>query len=83
MKKNRDSVDFTNAKIGFIKGEKGQADGIVSITIGVQGRHRLEEIFWRAKIEGLITDESGCLNMLGVKWRFVVVDEQTGNTSRL
>jgi hypothetical protein len=72
-----------NAKMGFMKGEKGRTDGIVDITIGVEGKRRLEEILWRAKFEDLALDESDSLSMLGVKWRFILVDQQGREKSKL
>jgi len=76
VQKNKESIEFTNAKIGFIKGEEGKVDGIVNVTIGVEGERRLTEIIWRAKFQGIALNESGCLDMLGVEWRFVLVDEE-------
>jgi hypothetical protein len=74
---------FTNATMNFIQGEKGQAEGIVDITIGVDGRRRLEEILWRAEFEGVNVNSHGCLDMLGIKWKFVLLDEHGAYNSKL
>jgi hypothetical protein len=83
VKRNEESIEFTNSKIRFIKGEDGQADGIVTITIGVEGKSRLEEIFWRAKLERATSTQPACLAMLGVTWRFILVGKQGLEKSNL
>jgi len=75
VRRSGGSVQFTNATIKFI-GAEGKPEGLVDIEIGVQERRRLEEILWRAKFEGLTVDASGCVEMLGVKWNFILTDER-------
>jgi len=74
VKSSGSGIQFTNATMNFISGEHGQADGIVDITIGVEGRRRLEEILWRAKVEGIAASSSGGFEMFGVNWKFVLAD---------
>lgn len=73
VRRNGEDVKFTNARIGFIKGQEGEADGIVSITIGVEGKKRLEEIIWRAKLEKLLTSDNQ-ISMLGIDWKFTLIE---------
>ena len=67
--RRKDLLCFTNARMGFIAGLKGQPEGIHSITIAVEGKERLERMLWAANDEGLCGD--GWINMLGVRWYFV------------
>jgi len=76
VRRSGGSVQFTNATMKFIGAEEGKPEGLVDIEIGVQERRRLEEILWRAKFEGLAVDASGCVEMLGVKWNFILTDER-------
>lgn len=55
----------------------------MTITIGVDGKSRLEGIFWRAKFEGVTSIQPGCLDMLGVTWRFILVGNQGPEKSNL
>lgn len=71
--RSRDLLAFTNSRMGFIRGVEGQLDGLVSITIGVEGRDEFNAILDRAREEGLCGDE--WINMLGVRWYFACVDE--------
>jgi len=68
--RSRDLLAFTNARLGFMRGEEGKPEGLVSITIGVTGQETLKGILDRASKEGLCGD--GWINMLGVKWYFYV-----------
>lgn len=60
-----DNLSFTNARMKFIRGEEGEAEGLVSVTIGVKGRERFDGILERASKAGLCGD--GWINMCGVK----------------
>jgi hypothetical protein len=66
---SRDLLAFTNARMGFVRGEKGKKEGLDSITISVEGGERLDGILQRAREEGLCGD--GWINMCGVRWFFV------------
>ncbi|KAF2009478.1 hypothetical protein BU24DRAFT_75694 [Aaosphaeria arxii CBS 175.79] len=68
--RSRDLLAFTNARVGFVPGEEGKHEGIVSITVGVRGKENLEGILERAKKEGLCGN--GWIEMVGVKWHFVL-----------
>ena len=61
-------LSFTNAKLRFVKGVKGQPEGLESITIAVEGDDQFQGILKRASERGLCGD--GWINMLGVKWYF-------------
>lgn len=61
---------FTNATMTFMPGKADKREGIESITIGVQGKGRLESIFQRAKYEGLRITDNG-IEMLGILWQFI------------
>jgi len=65
---SRDLLAFTNARMGFIRGQEGKAEGLDSISIAVEGGGRFDGILQRASEEGLCGD--GWINMCGVKWYF-------------
>jgi hypothetical protein len=67
--RSRDLLAFTNARVGFIRGAEGQPEGIVSMTIGVTGKDKLQGILDRARKAGLL-GEDGWVKLLGVKWYF-------------
>jgi hypothetical protein len=67
--RNRDLLAFTNARLGFIPGREGQAEGLDSITVGVNGRDKLDAILARAREAG-ITSGNGPVEMCGIKWSF-------------
>lgn len=68
--RSRDLLAFTNARLGFISGREGEPEGLVSITVGVNGRDKFQGILDRASKEGLCGD--GWINMCGIKWYFVL-----------
>jgi hypothetical protein len=70
VSRSRDLLAFTNARLGFVPGREGEPEGLVSITIGVNGKEKLDGILSRAREEGLCGD--GWINMCGVKWYFVL-----------
>jgi len=51
--RSRDLIAFTNARLGFVPGREGQQEGLVSITVGVDGRDRLEAMVERAQRAGV------------------------------
>jgi hypothetical protein len=68
VNRRNDLLCFTNARLGFVAGAKGEREGIHSITLAVHGKERLERMLWAANEEGLCGD--GWVNMLGVRWYF-------------
>lgn len=66
---SRDLVAFTNARMGFIRGQEGKPEGLDSITIAVNGGDRLDGILQRASEEGICGE--GFIKMCGIKWYFV------------
>ncbi|KAF1969979.1 hypothetical protein BU23DRAFT_557152 [Bimuria novae-zelandiae CBS 107.79] len=68
--RSRDLLAFTNARLGFIRGQQGERDGLVSITVGVNGKEHLDAILDRASKAGLCGD--GWINMCRIKWYFVL-----------
>ncbi|KAJ4298962.1 hypothetical protein N0V90_004206 [Kalmusia sp. IMI 367209] len=68
--RSRDLLAFTNARLGFIIGKEGEREGLVSVTVGVNGKKRFDGILERASKAGLCGD--GWINMCGVKWYFVL-----------
>lgn len=71
-------VVFTNARMTFVKGVSGEAEGIVEIRIGVEGRGKLRAIWKGAQEEGLkvgVDRDQASVGMLGLKWTFVDVGE--------
>ena len=76
--RSRDLIQFTNARVGFVHGEEGLREGIETITIGVVGERRRQEIFKRAEAMGILeTDEHGrkFVRMFGIKWGFAITLE--------
>jgi len=69
VKRSRALLAFTNAQLGFVPGEEGKPEGLVCITVGVNGREKFQAILDRASREGLCGD--GWISMCGIKWYFV------------
>lgn len=65
----RDLLGFTNARVGFIRGEEGKAEGMVSVTVGVHGQKRKDAILARARERGVVGSD-GAAEMVGVRWNF-------------
>lgn len=75
--RSRDLCAFTNARLGFLRGQDGKPDGIESISVGVVGDRRRREVFRRAEEMGLL-DGDGLMKwvkMFGIKWHFVLTGE--------
>jgi hypothetical protein len=64
--RSRDLLAFTNARLGFTPGREGLAEGLTSITVGVNSQVKLDDIRQRAKEAGIF--KSGAIEMCGVKW---------------
>ena len=77
--RSRDLLAFTNARLGFIRGEEGKPTGLVSITIAVEGKQRCNEIWKRASKSGLCGE--GWIRMCGIKWYFVEAVEAKRSSS--
>jgi hypothetical protein len=67
---NPAELQFTNAKMIFVPGEIGKQEGLVEVTIGVEGDEKTHGIMKRAAREGLII-YGNCVEMLGIRWRFL------------
>ena len=76
IKREEGQLLFTNARVKFIAGVEGQPEGLDSITIQIKGRKRFERTLELVAKEGLSGD--GGTNLLGVKWYFVLDDEDEG-----
>jgi hypothetical protein len=68
--RSRDLLAFTNARLGFVPGREGLPEGLVSITVGVNGVDKLEAVRSRAREVGVCGSEG--INMCGVQWNFVL-----------
>jgi hypothetical protein len=75
---SRELVAFTNARLGFLRGEEGKKPGLERITIAVKGRERFDRILEVAREEGLCGD--GWIDMCGVKWYFEYAGEPAENS---
>ncbi|TAQ90707.1 hypothetical protein B7494_g995 [Chlorociboria aeruginascens] len=73
----RNELLYTNMKMSFTAGAEGEAEGLEWITIAVHRKEKFDRILERASEEGLCGD--GWINMLGVKWYFVLVESNAGN----
>ena len=78
VSKSGNTLQFTNAKLEFIQGEQGKPEGLVSITIGVKGKDNFNKILETASKEDICGD--GWINMVGVKWYFVLLDESASKS---
>ena len=67
---SRNLLAFTNARMSFVPGQEGSPEGLISITVGVQGHGNLSAILKRAREAGVGDDEQ--VNMCGVRWSFVL-----------
>ena len=73
---------FTNCSMGFVKGEEGESEGLVSVTVGVDGEGELRGIKERARKEGVWRDGKGVrgmdgwVEMVGVKWYLVSMEPE-------
>jgi len=67
---------FTNATMGFVKGEQGKPEGLDLITVQVHGKEKFDAILQRASEEGLCGN--GWINLCGVRWYFEVADQPKG-----
>ncbi|KAJ4992389.1 hypothetical protein SVAN01_02098 [Stagonosporopsis vannaccii] len=72
--RSRDLLAFTNARMGFVPGREGYAEGLVSITVGVKGQDRLNAILTRAREIGVC--KNGRVEMCGVHWLFVLAGHE-------
>jgi len=70
---SKDELAFTNASMGFVRGQEGQPEGLLSITIGVEGRTRMQGIVDRARAAGLWKD--GWFEMVGVRWYLMLMED--------
>ncbi|KAK7185931.1 hypothetical protein DPSP01_009919 [Paraphaeosphaeria sporulosa] len=68
--RSRDLLAFTNARLGFVRGQDGEREGLVSVTVGVNGTREFHAILDRADKAGLCGD--GWINMCGVKFYFTL-----------
>ena len=67
-----DSLQFTNAQMGFVEGHEGGNDGLATISISVTGDERLKSVFDQAQRFGLPHNQTDrWVDMLGIKWYFV------------
>jgi hypothetical protein len=72
--RSRDLLAFTNARMGFVPGQGGHPEGLVSITAGVSGQANLNGILERARAMGVC--QNGVVNMCGVRWNFVLTGQE-------
>jgi hypothetical protein len=68
--RSRDLLAFTNARLGFVAGREGLPEGLVSITVGVDGQDRLDAIRERAREAGVLVDRR--FEMCGIQWNLVL-----------
>lgn len=71
--RSRDLLAFTNARMGFVPGQTGHTEGLVSITVGVAGQAELDALLRRAIEVGVCKD--GYVDMCGVRWNFVLTGQ--------
>lgn len=69
----RNELAFTNSRMAFVKGEQGKPEGLLSVTVGVDGKARMQGILDRASKAGLCGD--GWFEMVGVRWYLVLLDD--------
>ncbi|KAK5073587.1 hypothetical protein LTR64_007277 [Lithohypha guttulata] len=69
---------FTNMRLRFVPGADGSSDGLESISIQVTGKQRYYEMIEKARELGLL--EESWINMLGLRWRISLADEEPGKS---
>jgi len=69
---------FTNMRLQFVRGVDQQPEGLELIVIEVEGEQRFQHMLDIGRKEGLCGD--GWLNMLGVKWIFVLKEDGNGKS---
>ncbi|KAF1829409.1 hypothetical protein BDW02DRAFT_574005 [Decorospora gaudefroyi] len=81
----RDWLAFTNTRMRFIAGSEGLPAGLVSITIGVQGKDEYEAMVQRARDAGVWRDRDGCgcLDMCGIEWYLALLTAHDGRRGKL
>jgi hypothetical protein len=76
VSRSQDGLAFTNARLSFVPGQEGFAEGLVSITVGVQGKHNYDAILERARAAGIYGhgdgDGGGGIEMCAIKWYFTL-----------
>ncbi|KAK1912027.1 hypothetical protein P3342_012510 [Pyrenophora teres f. teres] len=72
--RSRDMLAIINARLGFIRGQEGQAEGLVSVKVGLKGKKKLNAILERARNAGVCGN--GWINMCGIKWCFVLTGHE-------
>ncbi|KAK2812266.1 hypothetical protein FQN50_001624 [Emmonsiellopsis sp. PD_5] len=75
-------LEFTNVRMKFVPGREGMSEGLAAITIAVKGEERLRGIFDRAAEMGLPRGD-GWVDMVGVRWWFVLGDGKGDAESKL
>jgi hypothetical protein len=79
-----DHLTFTNAKMGFSKGQPDTREGLLFITVAVDRKDQMYDIFERARKAGKIIHTPGdWFEMLGSRWNFVAMDTSRSLASRL
>lgn len=68
--RSRDMLAFTNCRLGFARAVEGKSEGLLSVTVGVNGKDKIVEIWERARELGLTEDL--WVNICGVRWFFVL-----------
>ncbi|KIW62524.1 hypothetical protein PV04_10691 [Phialophora macrospora] len=81
VRRDGSQLAFTNASLRFIPGVDGQPEGLESITIEVKGKKRFEDMLEIVSKEGLCGD--GWADLLGVKWYFVLREDDDQRASKL
>ncbi|KAH7069552.1 hypothetical protein BKA63DRAFT_421404 [Paraphoma chrysanthemicola] len=76
--RSRDLLAFTNAKMGFVAGQEGQPEGLVSITVGVKGQDKLDAIVKRARDAGVYSAHG--IDICGVRWYLWLTGTMTGQS---
>ena len=81
VQREKSKLVFTNAELNFVAGSPDQPEGLESTTIEVSNRQKLELMLEVARKEGLCGD--GWVDLLGIKWHFVLKDANDKTTSKL
>jgi hypothetical protein len=76
--RSRDLLAFTNARLGFVPGREGQPGGLASITVGVDGKDKLDAINGRAQTAGVCA--AGRIRMVGVEWHLALTGHGEGKS---
>ena len=75
-----EELAYSNCRMGFVPGQQGQPDGVSSVTIGVEGKERLQGIMDRAKAAAVWKER--WMEVANVRWYLTLMGEAETEPSK-